>query len=110
MKPTLLTVAEVASRLRCHPHTVRRWIWSRKLSAVRVGDLVRVREEDLERLAVPAAAGKRRVRRKGNGKGAHALAAVMRKLRGKVKASEVKELERRIAEADPPAEWSQLLD
>jgi excisionase family DNA binding protein len=44
----LLTVAEVAERLRVHPITVRRHIKDGRLRAVRVGRAVRVRESDLE--------------------------------------------------------------
>jgi excisionase family DNA binding protein len=44
----LLTVAEVAERLRIHPMTVRRHIKSGKLRATRVGRSVRVPEESLD--------------------------------------------------------------
>ena len=44
----LLTVPEVAERLRVHPITVRRHIKAGRLRAVRVGRAVRVRESDLE--------------------------------------------------------------
>lgn len=52
----LLTVAEVAERLRVHPITVRRHIKSGRLRAVRVGRSVRVRESDVEALLKPAMA------------------------------------------------------
>jgi len=45
---SLLTVNEVAERLRVHPITVRRHIKAGKLRAVRVGRAVRVRESDVE--------------------------------------------------------------
>jgi excisionase family DNA binding protein len=43
----LLTVKEVAERLRLHPITVRRLIASGRLSAVRIGRAVRVRDRDV---------------------------------------------------------------
>lgn len=47
----LLTVREVAERLRLHPITVRRHIKAGRLSAVRIGRAVRVRESDVNDLA-----------------------------------------------------------
>ena len=52
----LLTVAEVARRLRVHQITVRRYIRAGTLQAVRVGRNLRVREEELERFLQPAMA------------------------------------------------------
>lgn len=49
----LLTVKEVAERLRLHPITVRRLIASGRLPAVRIGRAVRVREGDVSRIASP---------------------------------------------------------
>jgi excisionase family DNA binding protein len=46
----LLTVREVAERLRLHPITVRRHIASGRLPAVRIGRAVRVREADVRAL------------------------------------------------------------
>ena len=43
----LLTVDEVAKRLRLHPITVRRHIKSGRLPATRIGRSIRVREEDI---------------------------------------------------------------
>lgn len=43
----LLTVNEVAERLRVHPITIRRHIKAGKLRAVRIGRAVRVRESDI---------------------------------------------------------------
>src|SRR3972149_6948725 len=50
----LLTVEEVADRLRLHEMTVRRHIKAGRLRAVRVGRRVRVREEDLAAFVKPA--------------------------------------------------------
>lgn len=44
----LLTVDEVARRLRLHPITVRRHIKSGRLPATRIGRSVRLREDDIE--------------------------------------------------------------
>ena len=49
----LLTVNEVARRLRLHHMTVRRQIRSGRLRAVRVGRGIRVREEDMEAFMEP---------------------------------------------------------
>jgi excisionase family DNA binding protein len=46
----LLTVQETADILRVSPVTVRRFIKSRRLAAVRVGRALRVRREDVEKL------------------------------------------------------------
>lgn len=43
-----LTVKEVAARLRVSDLTVRRWIWSGKLPATRVGRLRRIKDSDVE--------------------------------------------------------------
>lgn len=45
-----LTVHEAASRLRVSDLTVRRWIWSGKLPAIRVGRGLRIQQSDLENL------------------------------------------------------------
>lgn len=45
----LLTVAEVADRLRLDPYTIRRWIGRGQLPAVRVGQQLRVRADELRR-------------------------------------------------------------
>jgi len=50
----LLTVPEVAERLRVHPITVRRLIKAGRLPAVRVGRAVRVRVEDVEAFKQPS--------------------------------------------------------
>src|SRR3972149_1690971 len=49
----LLTVDEVAQRLRVHPITVRRHIKSGRLPATRIGRSVRVKEEDIEGAVEP---------------------------------------------------------
>jgi excisionase family DNA binding protein len=46
----LLTVQEVAQRLRLHPITVRRHIKAGRLRAVRIGRAVRVRQSDVDEL------------------------------------------------------------
>lgn len=45
-----LTVNEVATLLRVSDLTVRRWIWSGKLPATRVGRLLRIRQSDVDQL------------------------------------------------------------
>jgi excisionase family DNA binding protein len=50
----LLTVQETAVILKASPVTVRRFIKSRRLPAVRVGRSLRVRREDVESLPLPA--------------------------------------------------------
>ncbi len=57
----LLTVQEVAERLRVHPITVRRHIKAGRLRAVRVGRSVRVRVSDLEAFLRPETASSVRV-------------------------------------------------
>ena len=49
----LMTVQETARLLRVSPVTVRRYIASRRLPAVKVGKGVRVRKEDIEALPTP---------------------------------------------------------
>lgn len=49
----LLTVPEVAERLRVHPITVRRLIKAGRLPAVRIGRAVRVRVADVEAYGRP---------------------------------------------------------
>jgi excisionase family DNA binding protein len=44
----LLTVKEAAQRLACSEAAVRRWLYQRRLPAVKVGRLVRLRAKDLE--------------------------------------------------------------
>lgn len=96
----LLTVEEVAERLRCHPQTVRRFIWSGKLDHVKVGGLVRVPETALRRLIEQG--GEHRHLDDGN-KGVDALRAVLRSR--KASKEDVAELERLIAEGEQPADW-----
>jgi excisionase family DNA binding protein len=50
---TLLTIAEVAERLRLHEMTVRRHIREGRLRAVRAGRRIRVREEDVDDFIQP---------------------------------------------------------
>lgn len=44
----MLTVPEVARRVGVHPETVRRWIWSGRLRARKVGTQHVIAEEDLD--------------------------------------------------------------
>jgi excisionase family DNA binding protein len=48
--PEFLTVKEVAVRLRTSPQTVRNWIETGKVRAMRVGRAFLVRSEDLEQI------------------------------------------------------------
>ncbi|MGI8782625.1 MAG: helix-turn-helix domain-containing protein [Acidobacteriota bacterium] len=105
----LLTVVEVAARLKCHPHTVRRWIWDRKMRAVKVGDLVRVPEQELAKFIRPASEKPARRESRQPRKGAKALVATMRKLRTKIDPTDVELMERMIAEAEQLADWSSPL-
>jgi excisionase family DNA binding protein len=55
----LLTVAEVAERLRTHPETVRRWMRDGRLRGIRLGGPKlgwRVAEAELERFLADAGA------------------------------------------------------
>jgi excisionase family DNA binding protein len=107
----LLTVSEVAKRLKCHQHTVRRWIWDGKLAAVKVGDLVRVPATELEGFLKPARARKPAgaSTNQARSKGVAALLATIRRLRRTIKPSDVEEMERRMAEGEQPAEWANPL-
>lgn len=96
----LLTVEEVAKRLRCHPQTVRRFIWSGKLGHVKVGGMVRVPESALERMI---AEGGERTRIDDGNKGVDALRAIVRSRRAR--SEDVAELERLIAEGEQAADW-----
>ena len=104
MSEVLLTVAEVAARLKCHPHTVRRWIWASKLGAVKVGDMVRIPEEEVARMLRPQGVG--------SGapcvppqKGGKALVDLMAHLRTQLVPADVREMERLMAEGEQAAEW-----
>jgi excisionase family DNA binding protein len=46
----LRTIDEAAQRLRLKPRTVRRWIFLRKLSYVKVGASVRIPEAEIRRI------------------------------------------------------------
>lgn len=101
----LLTVDEVAARLRCHAHTVRRWIWSGKLSAVKVGDLVRVPESALAHLLRPATP----VGKGASSRGVAALLATIEDLRGEVDSADVEILEGLLSASEGPADWADPL-
>jgi excisionase family DNA binding protein len=47
--PPLLTIDVVAERFDVNPRTVRRWIEQGDLSVVRVGSVVRITSDDLDR-------------------------------------------------------------
>jgi excisionase family DNA binding protein len=51
----LLTVRETASMLKVNPMTVRRYIRSGRLPAVRVGRQIRIQKDDAEALTTPIA-------------------------------------------------------
>jgi excisionase family DNA binding protein len=44
----LLTVKEAAQRLACTEAAIRKWLYQRRLPAVKVGRLIRLRETDLD--------------------------------------------------------------
>jgi excisionase family DNA binding protein len=44
----LLTVAEAASMRACSPAAIRKWLYQRRLSSVKVGRLTRIRANDVE--------------------------------------------------------------
>jgi excisionase family DNA binding protein len=44
----LLTVKEAAQRLACTEAAIRKWLHQRRLPAVKIGRLVRLRQTDLE--------------------------------------------------------------
>lgn len=48
---TALTVREAAARIRRNPETVRRWIWSKKLPARKLGNVLYVQATDLDAIA-----------------------------------------------------------
>ena len=110
LKEPLLTIREVATRLKCHPHTVRRWIWSQRLPGVKVGDLVRVPEAALLSFARPIQKKTRKIKGAPQfAKGALALLATVRKLRKNIKPADVEELERLMLEGEQPPDWSDSL-
>src|SRR5437773_8996128 len=47
----LLTVKEAAVLFSCSPAAIRKWIYQRRLRAVKIGRLTRLRQEDIERVA-----------------------------------------------------------
>lgn len=44
----LLTVQQAALQLACTPAAIRKWLFQRRLPAVKVGRLTRIRQRDLE--------------------------------------------------------------
>jgi excisionase family DNA binding protein len=53
----LLTIKEVAERLRVHEVTVRRYIAKGTVPAVKIGGGVRVRESDIKKVILPVGRG-----------------------------------------------------
>jgi len=45
----MLTVREVAEQLKVHEQTVYRWIRQKKLKAIKIDGIVRIREDDFNR-------------------------------------------------------------
>jgi len=63
MRDRLLTVKEVAERLRVNPHSVYEWVWAGHLPHRRLGPtgrVVRVSESDLARYLETTAQGRDR--------------------------------------------------
>lgn len=46
----LLKIDEAASVLGLSPKTVRKWLWERKISSVKVGGAVRISEKEIARI------------------------------------------------------------
>lgn len=44
----MLTIDDIAQRLKVHPQTVYRWIYAGKLKAVKISGIVRITEEAYE--------------------------------------------------------------
>ena len=105
MSGVLLTVDEAAARLKCHPHTVRRWIWGNKLKAVKVGDLVRIPEDEVTRFAMPTPG-----RASGRKTGAKALLKTMQRLKKTVNQRDVMRAEASIREAKQLVDWNNPLE
>jgi len=104
---TLMTVEEVAVHLKCHPQTVRRWIWSGELGHVKVGGLVRIPEDEVQRMLDDGAqAAERGTQLAGLG----ALRDAMRVFRARVSREDVAELNDKILGGEQPAEWGSTID
>ena len=48
---SLLSTKEAAERLGCSEAAIRKWTYQRRLAVVRLGRLVRFRDEDIEKIA-----------------------------------------------------------
>lgn len=96
----LLTVREVANRLKCRPRTVRRWLGSGKLGHVKVGGLVRTPAEEVRRLLKKDEGAAGRDKRRT---GVVALRATMKTWRSRVTHRDLAELMRKIQEGKQSA-------
>lgn len=52
-RPAFVSVSSAASLFAVHRNTIRKWIGSGLLDAVKLGGCVRIRSESIERLAEP---------------------------------------------------------
>jgi excisionase family DNA binding protein len=93
-----LTVREVAALLRVSDLTIRRWVWSGKLPALRVGRTLRIKQADVDRLCENGgqrAGSSAQSLRPGS---ARALLKAVEQCAPLVKPQDVEELERLITE------------
>ena len=103
----LMTVDEVAARLKCHPLTVRRWIRTGQLEAVKIGGLIRISEEEVRnklRKSADPAKGYRAT------SAIDALRATMRDLRVQLGPGDLHALEQLLDDGEAAANWDSPLD
>jgi excisionase family DNA binding protein len=77
----LLTVAEIAERLKLNQQTIRNWIGAGRLPAVRVGRRVRVRRQDFDALVEHGQTCRKPSRRRASGTARSRRRCCRRKLR-----------------------------